>query len=56
MTLAETFNTKNHHNPLIALNYEPALQALGNDYYDEVTAAEFPQLTLRWRNDALLTG
>ncbi|BAB74575.1 protein adenylyltransferase SelO [Anabaena sp. FACHB-709] len=54
MTLAETFNTENHGNPLITLNYEPALESLGNDYYDEVTAAEFPQLTLRWRNDAIL--
>jgi uncharacterized protein YdiU (UPF0061 family) len=54
MTLAETPNNTNSSNPLLALNYEPALESLGNDYYDEVVAAEFPQHTLRWRNNALL--
>ncbi|MBD2360394.1 YdiU family protein [Anabaena minutissima FACHB-250] len=54
MTLAETPNTKNSLNPFLTLNYEPALASLGDDYYDEVAAAEFPQHTLRWRNDALL--
>ncbi|MBD2776561.1 protein adenylyltransferase SelO [Iningainema tapete] len=53
MTLAEPQN-KNYRNPFLNLNYEPALESLGNDYYDEVTAAEFPQHILRWRNDALL--
>jgi serine/tyrosine/threonine adenylyltransferase len=41
-------------NPLLALNYEPALESLGADYYDDVVAAEFPQQTLRFRNDDLL--
>lgn len=41
-------------NPFLSLNYEPALESLGNDYYDEVTAAEFPRHQLRFRNDALL--
>lgn len=41
-------------NPLLSLNYEPALESLGDDYYDEVAAAEFPLHILRWRNDALL--
>jgi len=41
-------------NPLINLNYEPALESLGNEYYDEVVAEDFPQHILRWRNDALL--
>ncbi|WP_373541195.1 YdiU family protein [Chamaesiphon sp.] len=41
-------------NPLIALNYEPALESLGADYYDDVVAAEFPQQILRFRNDDLL--
>lgn len=41
-------------NPFFSLNYEPALQSLGSDYYDEVQAAEFPQHILRWRNDDLL--
>ncbi len=54
MTLAETPNQTNSSNPFLILKYEPALESLGNDYYDEVAAAEFPQHTLRWRNDAVL--
>ncbi|MDL5057070.1 protein adenylyltransferase SelO [Geitlerinema calcuttense] len=41
-------------NPFIDLNYEPALEELGEDYYDLVAPAEFPQHILRWRNDPLL--
>jgi serine/tyrosine/threonine adenylyltransferase len=41
-------------NPLLSLKYEPALADLGNDYYDDVSAADFPQHTLRWRNDDIL--
>ncbi|MCL2927132.1 MAG: YdiU family protein [Trichodesmium sp. St16_bin4-tuft] len=41
-------------NPLLSLNYETAIQALGGDYYDEVLSAEFPQHILRFRNDQLL--
>lgn len=41
-------------NPLLSLDYEPALAALGDDYYDLVAAAEFPRHTLRFRNDAVL--
>jgi len=41
-------------NPFFTLNYEPAFQSLGSDYYDEVPAAEFPQHLLRFRNDRLL--
>jgi serine/tyrosine/threonine adenylyltransferase len=41
-------------NPILALNYEPALESLGADYYDDVVAADFPQQILRWRNDDLL--
>ena len=48
MTLAETTN------PLLNLNYEPAFESLGDDYYDEVMAEEFPLHKLRWRNNALL--
>ncbi len=44
----------NSLNPFLNLNYEPSFESLGNDYYDEVTAAEFPLHILRWRNDALL--
>lgn len=41
-------------NPFLSLPYETALEDLGGDYYDIVTAAEFPQYLLRFRNDALL--
>ena len=41
-------------NPILALNYEAALESLGADYYDDVVAAEFPQQILRFRNDDLL--
>ncbi|MDB9540740.1 YdiU family protein [Anabaenopsis tanganyikae CS-531] len=54
MNLAETPNKENSHNPFLTLNYEPALESLGDDYYDEVIAADFPQHILRWRNDSLL--
>jgi serine/tyrosine/threonine adenylyltransferase len=54
MTLAETSTNANSSNPFLSLNYERALESLGDDYYDEVTPAEFPQHILRWRNDALL--
>jgi serine/tyrosine/threonine adenylyltransferase len=41
-------------NPLLNLEYEPSLENLGDDYYDEVPAAEFPQHILRFRNNSLL--
>ncbi|MBE9158343.1 YdiU family protein [Nodosilinea sp. LEGE 06152] len=41
-------------NPLLALDYLPALESLGDDYYDVVAAAEFPQHILRFRNDDLV--
>jgi uncharacterized protein YdiU (UPF0061 family) len=41
-------------NPLLDLTYEPVLASLGDDYYDEVAAADFPQHRLRFRNDDLL--
>lgn len=41
-------------NPFLSLNYIPALENLGDDYYDPVAAAEFPQHILRFRNDQLL--
>jgi len=53
MTPTET-KLQNSPNPLTYLDYEPALESLGDDYYDEVRAAEFPQHILRWRNDDLL--
>lgn len=41
-------------NPFLSLTYEPALESLGNEFYDPVAAATFPQHQLRFRNDALL--
>ncbi len=41
-------------NPFLKLNYEPALENLGDEYFDIVTAAKFPTYTLRWRNDQVL--
>ncbi|TVQ64374.1 MAG: hypothetical protein EA366_01405, partial [Spirulina sp. DLM2.Bin59] len=41
-------------NPLLTLPYETLLENLGDDYYDIVAAATFPQHTLRFRNDRLL--
>ncbi|NER93949.1 MAG: YdiU family protein [Symploca sp. SIO1B1] len=38
----------------LSLEYEPALESLGSDYFDEVVAAEFPGHILRYRNDQLL--
>ncbi|MEM8780924.1 MAG: protein adenylyltransferase SelO family protein, partial [Cyanobacteria bacterium P01_G01_bin.49] len=46
--------TINRDNPLLNLDYEPALENLGDDYYDKVAAAEFPENVLRFRNDKLL--
>ena len=43
-----------HNNPFLNLNYETALETLGENYYDVVTAAEFPQHFLLFRNDELL--
>lgn len=41
-------------NPFLLLNYETALESLGEDYYDVVKAANFPQLKLRFRNNLIL--
>jgi serine/tyrosine/threonine adenylyltransferase len=41
-------------NPILALKYEPAMEAMGTDYYDDVVAANFPQQILRFRNDDVL--
>ncbi len=41
-------------NPFLQLNYEPALENLGDEYFDIVTAAKFPDHILRWRNDRVL--
>ncbi len=41
-------------NPFLSLPYESAMQDLGDQYYDQVAAADFPSHILRFRNDALL--
>ncbi|TVP67198.1 MAG: YdiU family protein [Leptolyngbya sp. LCM1.Bin17] len=41
-------------NPLLNLDYLPALEALGDEFYDVVEAASFPQHQLRFRNNAIL--
>ncbi|MGK7943460.1 MAG: YdiU family protein, partial [Microcystaceae cyanobacterium] len=46
--------TLNSSNPFLNLSYNTALESLGNDYYDVVEAAKFPQSLLRFRNDQLL--
>ncbi|RMF27284.1 MAG: YdiU family protein [Cyanobacteria bacterium J083] len=41
-------------NPFFQLEYLQKLENLGDDYYDVVAAAKFPQHILRFRNDQLL--
>ena len=41
-------------NPFFNLNYEPALESLGNEYFDRVQPANFSRHTLHFRNDKLL--
>lgn len=41
-------------NPLLNLSYEPTFACLGEDFSDEVVAAEFPVEILRFRNDDVL--
>ncbi|MGB7405949.1 MAG: YdiU family protein [Pacificimonas sp.] len=36
---------------MTAYRAEPAILSLGNEFYDPVTAADFPETTLRWRHD-----
>ena len=55
MTEEATPTNSTSSNPLLTLNYEPALEALGDDYFDEVEADEFPKHILRFRNDQILT-
>lgn len=47
--------TEANSNPILNLNYETAIETLGNDYYDLVPPAEFPRHILRFRNDSLLS-
>lgn len=41
-------------NPFFNLEFEPAMENLGEDYYDIVTPAPFPQHLLRFANHSLL--
>ena len=41
-------------NPFSTLPYESRLAALGDDYFDAVTPATFPEHVLRFRNDDVL--
>ncbi len=41
-------------NPFQALRYESAIESLGDDFFDPVQPATFPQHILRFRNDRLL--
>jgi len=50
----QTANQTSSTNPFFQLAYEPAMESLGDDYYDIVAAAEFPHHILRWRNDRIL--
>jgi uncharacterized protein YdiU (UPF0061 family) len=45
---------KSTNNPFFYLNYESALESLGNEYFDRVQPANFSQHILRFRNDKLL--
>ncbi len=54
MISVEANPTRDIDNPFLSLEYEPALENLGGDYYDIVEAARFPQQILRFRNDELL--
>ncbi len=47
-------NIKELINPLLSLEFEPSIEGLGDSYWDEVKAANFPLTKLRFRNDALL--
>ncbi len=49
-----TNNEGQRTNPFFHLNYEVALESLGNEFFDPVQPAHFAQLTLRFRNDNLL--
>jgi uncharacterized protein YdiU (UPF0061 family) len=53
--LSEASDRLDSNNPLLSLAYEPAFEGLGDDYYDVVAAAEFPQHILRFRNDQVLS-
>ncbi|WP_159790548.1 protein adenylyltransferase SelO [Sodalinema gerasimenkoae] len=54
MTVPESSQSPVSRNPFLSLEYETALESLGDDYYDLVEAADFPTHILRFRGDRLL--
>jgi len=54
MIFTEAIDPTHSPNPFLSINYQPAFEKLGEDYYDIVAAAEFPRHLLRFRNDELL--
>ncbi|VEP15271.1 conserved hypothetical protein [Hyella patelloides LEGE 07179] len=46
---------QSNSNPFFDLNYESALESLGNDFFDRVQPVNFSEHTLRFRNDNLLS-
>ncbi|USR90692.1 YdiU family protein [Phormidium yuhuli AB48] len=54
MTVPESSQSPVSQNPFLSLEYETALESLGDDYYDIVEAADFPTHILRFRGDRLL--
>ena len=50
-----TETSEDRSNPLLTLPYEPTFEQLGDDFSDRVSAAQFPQHILRFRNDEILT-
>lgn len=54
MTVSESSQSPVSRNPFLSLEYETALESLGDDYYDLVEAADFPTHVLRFRGDRLL--
>jgi serine/tyrosine/threonine adenylyltransferase len=51
---SNTINQSNSPNPFLTLNFAPAFESLGDDYFDIVSPADFPKHILRFRNDSLL--
>jgi uncharacterized protein YdiU (UPF0061 family) len=51
----DKINRQSTNNPFFSLNYELALESLGNDFFDRVQPANFSEIILRFRNNKLLT-
>jgi uncharacterized protein YdiU (UPF0061 family) len=55
MSSGQTSDNQKEANPFLSLNYEPAFESLGEDFYTPVRPATFPQHILRFRNDEVLS-